>query len=47
MRNADGSWVSVVNHYQTFPDPVAVVRAAVRDLQGAALAPFGPTGGTS
>ncbi|MEV0413523.1 tyrosinase family oxidase copper chaperone [Streptomyces sp. NPDC050448] len=47
MRNADGSWVSVVNHYQTFPDPVAVVRAAVRDLQGAALAAFGPTGGTS
>ncbi|MEV6732573.1 MULTISPECIES: tyrosinase family oxidase copper chaperone [unclassified Streptomyces] len=47
MRNADGSWVSVVNHYQTFPDPVAVVRAAVRDLQGAALASFGPTGGTA
>ncbi|MCX5149695.1 tyrosinase family oxidase copper chaperone [Streptomyces sp. NPDC048550] len=47
MRNADGSWVSVVNHYETFPDPVTVVRAAVRDLRGAALAAFGPTGGTA
>ncbi|MBT2408668.1 MULTISPECIES: tyrosinase cofactor [unclassified Streptomyces] len=47
MRNADGSWLSVVNHYETFPDPISAARAAVRDLQGAALVPFGPTGGKS
>ncbi|MFF8268621.1 tyrosinase cofactor [Streptomyces sp. NPDC016562] len=41
MRNADGSWISVVNHYETYPDPVLLARAAVRDLQGAALVPFG------
>ncbi|MET9319184.1 tyrosinase cofactor [Streptomyces sp. NPDC003038] len=43
MRNADGSWISVVNHYETFPDPVSLARAAVRELQGAALVPFGGT----
>ncbi|MEV7616828.1 tyrosinase family oxidase copper chaperone [Streptomyces sp. NPDC089799] len=41
MRNADGSWISVVNHYETFPDVHALARAAVRELQGAALVPFG------
>jgi hypothetical protein len=41
MRNADGSWISVVSHYETFPDPVSLARAAVRELQGAALLPFG------
>ncbi|MFD7080597.1 tyrosinase family oxidase copper chaperone [Streptomyces sp. NPDC059918] len=40
MPNADGSWVTVVNHYETFPDPVSAARAAVRELQGAALVPF-------
>ncbi|MGE7388217.1 apotyrosinase chaperone MelC1 [Streptomyces sp. NPDC004126] len=40
MGNADGSWVTVVNHYESFPDPVAAARAAIRDLQGAELAPF-------
>ncbi|MFJ4776207.1 tyrosinase family oxidase copper chaperone [Streptomyces sp. NPDC088762] len=40
MANADGSWVTVVNHYETFKDPVSAARAAVRDLQGAALVPF-------
>ncbi|MFD7630388.1 tyrosinase family oxidase copper chaperone [Streptomyces sp. NPDC059851] len=44
MRNADGTWVSVVNHYESFPDPVAAARAAVRTLQGAHLAPFAPEG---
>ncbi|GAA3004704.1 tyrosinase cofactor [Kitasatospora albolonga] len=39
MRNADGSWISVVNHYQTFPTPRALARAAVNDLQGATLVP--------
>ncbi|MEU6212966.1 apotyrosinase chaperone MelC1 [Streptomyces sp. JL4002] len=41
MRNADGSWISVVNHYETFANPTLLARAAVRDLQGAPLAPFG------
>ncbi|MEU7729183.1 tyrosinase family oxidase copper chaperone [Streptomyces sp. NPDC040724] len=41
MRNADGTWISVINHYETFSDPKLLARAAVRDLQGATLAPFG------
>ncbi len=40
MRNADGTWISVVNHYETFANPRAVARAAVVELQGSALAPF-------
>ncbi|MGW1776147.1 apotyrosinase chaperone MelC1 [Streptomyces sp. NPDC002104] len=41
MRNADGSWISVVNHYETFSGPLPLARAAVRELQGAALVPMG------
>lgn len=40
MRNADGSWISVVNHYDTFDSPRDVARAAVDELDGAALVPF-------
>lgn len=40
MRNADGTWISVVNHYQTFATPRALARAAVTELQGAALVPI-------
>ncbi|MBT2481713.1 tyrosinase cofactor [Streptomyces sp. ISL-94] len=47
MRNADGSWISVVNHYETYPDPASLARAAVRELQGATLAPFAPMGGAA
>ncbi|MGR4878534.1 tyrosinase family oxidase copper chaperone [Streptomyces sp. LARHCF249] len=47
MRNADGTWISVVNHYETFADPASLARAAVRELQGAVLAPFAPMGGTA
>ncbi|MFD3872962.1 tyrosinase cofactor [Streptomyces sp. NPDC058623] len=47
MRNADGTWISVVNHYETFADPTTLARAAVRELQGAVLAPFAPMGGTA
>ncbi|WP_369269073.1 tyrosinase cofactor [Streptomyces sp. R11] len=43
MRNADGSWISVVSHYEPVPTPRAAARAAVDELQGAALLPF-PTG---
>ncbi|GHH45778.1 apotyrosinase chaperone MelC1 [Streptomyces candidus] len=40
MRNADGTWISVVNHYETFAGPRAVARAAVVELQGAQLVPL-------
>ncbi|MEU4492271.1 tyrosinase cofactor [Streptomyces sp. NPDC023998] len=40
MRNADGTWISVVNHYETFATPRAVARAAVLELQGAQLVPL-------
>jgi hypothetical protein len=40
MRNADGTWISVVNHYQTFATPRALARAAVHSLRGAELAPL-------
>ncbi|MEU3462821.1 tyrosinase cofactor [Streptomyces sp. NPDC006733] len=39
MQNADSSWISVVNHYETFATPRAAARAAVLELQGAALEP--------
>ncbi|MFI9825037.1 tyrosinase cofactor [Streptomyces sp. NPDC052013] len=44
MRNADGSWISVVSHYEPVPTPRAAARAAVDELQGAALLPFPATG---
>ncbi|WP_405486062.1 tyrosinase cofactor [Streptomyces sp. NBC_00096] len=40
MQNADGTWISVVNHYETFADPLPLARAAVRELQGADLVPM-------
>ncbi|MEU5275461.1 tyrosinase cofactor [Streptomyces asoensis] len=40
MRNADGTWISVVSHYDPVPDPRAAARAAVDELQGARLVPF-------
>lgn len=39
MRNMDGTWISLVNHYETFTTPRALARAAVRQLQGADLVP--------
>ncbi|QKV96449.1 tyrosinase co-factor [Streptomyces sp. NA02950] len=39
MRNADGTWVSLVNHYETLDSPRAVARSAVRELNGADLVP--------
>ncbi|MEV6953063.1 tyrosinase cofactor [Streptomyces sp. NPDC051183] len=47
MQNADGTWISVVNHYETFASPLPLARAAVRELQGAPLLPFAPMGGTA
>ncbi|POX44999.1 tyrosinase [Streptomyces sp. Ru71] len=40
MRNADGSWISVVGHYDPVPTPRAAARAAVDELRGARLLPF-------
>lgn len=40
MQNADGTWVSVMNHYQTYRTPRALARAAVINLQGASLLPI-------
>nr|WP_233447286.1 tyrosinase cofactor [Streptomyces albireticuli] len=40
MQNADGTWISVVNHYETFATPLAVTRAAVDKLRGATLVPI-------
>jgi hypothetical protein len=40
MRNADGTWISVVSHYAPVPTPRAAARAAVDELQGARLLPF-------
>ncbi|WP_129311281.1 tyrosinase cofactor [Streptomyces sp. L2] len=40
MRNADGTWISVVTHYDPVPTPLAAARAAVDELRGAALLPF-------
>ncbi|MEV0176100.1 tyrosinase cofactor [Streptomyces sp. NPDC050803] len=40
MRNADGSWISVVSHYDPVATPRAAAWAAVDELQGAALLPF-------
>ncbi|WP_367325423.1 tyrosinase cofactor [Streptomyces sp. HUAS ZL42] len=40
MRNADGTWISVVGHYDPVPTPRAAARAAVDELRGARLVPF-------
>ncbi|MFB7665227.1 tyrosinase cofactor [Kitasatospora sp. NPDC056138] len=40
MQNGDGTWISVVNHYQTHATPRSLARAAVVDLQGAELLPL-------
>ncbi|GAA3713026.1 tyrosinase family oxidase copper chaperone [Streptomyces tremellae] len=38
MRRADGSYMTTVNHYESFPTLTAAARAAVDDLRGAQLA---------
>ncbi|MER5304372.1 tyrosinase cofactor [Streptomyces lasiicapitis] len=42
MRNADGTWISVINHYEPRATPRALARAAVVELQGATLVPLAP-----
>ncbi|MFI8965058.1 tyrosinase cofactor [Streptomyces sp. NPDC053493] len=40
MQNADGTWISVISHYEPVTTPKAAARAAVRELQGAPLVPL-------
>ncbi|MFE3329142.1 tyrosinase cofactor [Streptomyces sp. NPDC059176] len=40
MQNADGTWISVINHYEPHVSPRAIARAAVVELQGATLVPL-------
>ncbi|MEV6316235.1 tyrosinase family oxidase copper chaperone [Streptomyces sp. NPDC051776] len=44
MQNADSTWISVVNHYETHASPRAVARAAVRELNGSDLVVMAGTG---
>jgi hypothetical protein len=37
MRRADGSYLSMVNHYQSYPTPLEAARAAVDELGSAQL----------
>ncbi|MFC8175295.1 tyrosinase cofactor [Streptomyces sp. NPDC057325] len=39
MRNADGTWISVIHHYEPVATPRELARAAVRELRGAPLVP--------
>ncbi|MFF3325023.1 tyrosinase family oxidase copper chaperone [Streptomyces sp. NPDC002889] len=39
MQNSDGTWISVINHYETHHTPRDAARAAVRELRGASLVP--------
>ncbi|MDH6215808.1 tyrosinase cofactor [Streptomyces pseudovenezuelae] len=32
MRRADGTWLSMVDHYRSYPTPLAAARAAVDEL---------------
>ncbi|MCM2389196.1 tyrosinase cofactor [Streptomyces albipurpureus] len=47
MRRADGSYLSLVNHYESFPTLREVARAAVDELGAAQLASTPPTGHTT
>ncbi|MFE5831835.1 tyrosinase cofactor [Streptomyces sp. NPDC056508] len=40
MRNADGTWISVIHHYEPVATPRELARAAVRELRGAPLVPL-------
>ncbi|MFF9012925.1 tyrosinase cofactor [Streptomyces sp. NPDC014870] len=40
MQNADGTWISVISHYEPVATPKAAARAAVRELRGASLVPL-------
>ncbi len=37
MRRADGGWLSMIDHYRSYPTPLAAARAAVDELGGELL----------
>lgn len=37
MQNGDGTWVSLIDHYEVFATPRALARSAVDNLAGADL----------
>ncbi|MEU9056459.1 tyrosinase cofactor [Streptomyces sp. NPDC048384] len=39
MKNGDGTWVSLIDHYEVFATPRALARSAVDNLAGADLVP--------
>ncbi|MFJ8078914.1 tyrosinase cofactor [Streptomyces sp. NPDC096176] len=39
MQNGDGTWVSLIDHYEVFATPHALARSAVDNLAGADLVP--------
>lgn len=39
MQNGDGTWVSLIDHYEVFATPRALARSAVDNLAGADLVP--------
>ncbi|MET8246329.1 tyrosinase family oxidase copper chaperone [Streptomyces sp. NPDC005202] len=43
MRRADGSWMTMIDHYQSYPTPLAAARAAVDEL-GPTTRPGAPDG---
>ncbi|WP_217545803.1 tyrosinase cofactor [Streptomyces sp. GbtcB6] len=43
MRRADGSWMTMVDHYQSYPTPLLAARAAVDEL-GPTARPAAPDG---
>jgi hypothetical protein len=44
MRRVDGSWMTMVDHYQSYPTPLAAARAAVDEL--GPIVQLGASGGT-
>ncbi|WP_371580191.1 tyrosinase family oxidase copper chaperone [Streptomyces sp. NBC_01314] len=44
MRRVDGSWMTMVDHYQSYPTPLAAARAAVDELGPTVR--LGASGGT-
>jgi hypothetical protein len=48
MRRADGSWLSMVDHYRSYPTPLEAARAAVDELgPGRRLRDTGAMAGTA
>ncbi|CAL9487149.1 tyrosinase family oxidase copper chaperone [Streptomyces sp. enrichment culture] len=47
MRCADGGYLTLVNHYEAYPTPLAATRAAVDELGGARLAAHGVEHGSA